>query len=189
MRIHIFGASGAGTSTLGRSLSEKLQVPLFDSDDYYWKKTDPPFTTKNSISERQRLMLADMVGLDGWVLSGSMDSWSEPFVPLFNLVVFLAVPADVRVARIKHREIERHGSRILPGGDMHQGHLDFIEWAKQYERGYMVGRSRQRHEDWMKTLTCPILRLDGEQSTDALAERVLRGVPMRMPGTNRRGGL
>ncbi|MCM2280803.1 MAG: hypothetical protein NDI61_03040 [Bdellovibrionaceae bacterium] len=75
MRIHIFGASGSGTSTLGRFLSEKLQVHHFDSDDYYWKKTNPPFTDSYPIPERQRLMLQDMEGVDSWVLSGSLDSW------------------------------------------------------------------------------------------------------------------
>lgn len=174
MKVHIFGASGSGTSTLGRYLSEKLQVRHFDSDDYYWKKTNPPFTEKNPIPERHRLMLSDMDSLDRWILSGAMDSWSDPFVPLFNLVVFLSAPSDVRMARLKKREFERHGSRILPGGDMHQAHLDFMEWANQYDQGFMAGRNLKRHEEWMGKLSCPILRLDGQQSTEKLASQALQ---------------
>lgn len=37
MNIHIFGASGSGATTLGRFLAVQLNVPCFDSDDYFWK--------------------------------------------------------------------------------------------------------------------------------------------------------
>jgi adenylate kinase family enzyme len=42
-RIHILGASGSGTTTLGRALSERLQCPHFDTDNYFWLPTDPPW--------------------------------------------------------------------------------------------------------------------------------------------------
>jgi Shikimate kinase len=41
-RIHILGASGSGTTTLGRALAERLQYPHFDTDDSFWVPTDPP---------------------------------------------------------------------------------------------------------------------------------------------------
>lgn len=172
-RIHIFGASGSGTTTLAMHLSQKLNVCHFDADNYYWKKTNPPFAEKNPIPERHRLLLADMNGLESWVLSGAMDSWSEPFLPLFDLVVFLYVPAEIRIERLKKREQERYGSRILPGGDMHQAHLEFIEWAAQYDQGVMSGRSKKRHEDWLARLSCPVLRIEGEISPDSALNLVL----------------
>ncbi len=176
MRIHILGASGSGTSTLGHSLSENLQFRHFDSDDYYWKKTNPPFTEKNQIPERQRLMLSDMKELNDWVLSGSMDSWSDPFVPLFDLVIFLYVPAEARIQRIKQRETERHGSRILPGGDMYQAHLDFIEWARQYNEGVLTGRNLKRHDEWLKTLSCPVLKIEGDVTRDQSVSLALQKI-------------
>jgi hypothetical protein len=41
-RIHILGAAGSGTPTLGRTLAERLQYPHFDTDAYFWVPTDPP---------------------------------------------------------------------------------------------------------------------------------------------------
>ena len=41
-RIHILGASGSGTTTLGRALAARLQCPHFDTDDCFWLPTDPP---------------------------------------------------------------------------------------------------------------------------------------------------
>ncbi|MBX3034901.1 MAG: AAA family ATPase [Bdellovibrionaceae bacterium] len=172
-RIHIFGASGSGTTTLGKQLSQKLNARHFDSNDYYWKKTNPPFIEKNPIPERHRLLLEDMGGLEGLVLSGSMHSWSDPFLPLFDLVVFLYVPAEVRIERLRRRERERYGSRILPGGDMHQAHLEFIEWARQYDQGEMSGRSKKLHEEWMARLSCPILRIENEIAIESAVKLVL----------------
>lgn len=173
MKIHILGASGSGTSTLGLRLSEELGVRQFDSDDYFWRKTDPPFTEKNSVSDRHRMLLFDMKGLDGWVLSGSMDSWSEPFEKLFTLVVFLRVPTDVRISRLRQREFRRHGPRIEPGGDMHKPNLEFLDWARQYDQGTIVGRNLKRHETWLAALHCPVLRLDGQLSTETMSNEIL----------------
>ena len=50
--IHIFGASGAGTSTLGRAVAEKTGYTFLDSDDYLWMPTDPQYTTKRPSEER-----------------------------------------------------------------------------------------------------------------------------------------
>jgi adenylate kinase family enzyme len=46
VRVHIFGASGSGTTTLGRTLAERLGVRFFDGDDYFWeRRADCPAAT------------------------------------------------------------------------------------------------------------------------------------------------
>ena len=42
--IHIFGAFGSGTTTLGKKICEELGYTLMDTDDYFWMPTDPKFT-------------------------------------------------------------------------------------------------------------------------------------------------
>jgi len=42
-RIHLMGASGSGTTTLGRALAQRLGCPHFDTDHYFWFPTAPPF--------------------------------------------------------------------------------------------------------------------------------------------------
>ncbi|MDD7305364.1 MAG: shikimate kinase [Peptoniphilaceae bacterium] len=54
--IHIFGASGSGTSTLGRYISEELGCFFMDIDDYFWEVTNPPYTKKRNISTRIKLI-------------------------------------------------------------------------------------------------------------------------------------
>ena len=37
--IHIFGASGSGTTTLGKKISEELGYSFMDTDDYFSYRT------------------------------------------------------------------------------------------------------------------------------------------------------
>jgi len=74
-RIHILGASGSGTTTLGRALATRLQCPRFDTDDYFWLPTDPPYTHQREHTERQRLLMDDLMAHDAWVVSGSLCGW------------------------------------------------------------------------------------------------------------------
>ena len=42
--IYIYGASGSGTSTLGKYIRDKLGYFFMDTDDYFWQPTNPPYT-------------------------------------------------------------------------------------------------------------------------------------------------
>jgi adenylate kinase family enzyme len=87
--IHIVGASGAGTTTLGRALSKHLRCPHFDTDVYFWEPTDPPFTAKRETTLRQQLLMDDLTIHNAWVLSDSLCGGGDVAIPLFELVVFL----------------------------------------------------------------------------------------------------
>jgi adenylate kinase family enzyme len=160
-RIHILGASGSGTTTLGRALAECLQCPHFDTDDYFWSPTDPPFTHQRKRPERQQLLMDDVTAHDSWVVSGSLCGWGDMAIPLFELVVFLWVPHDVRMERLHRREHARFGERLIPVGDMYEQFQAFLVWAASYDEGGLDIRSRQSHEEWLGMLPCPILCFEG----------------------------
>ena len=60
MKILITGASGSGTTTLGKSLSKRLNWGLIDADDYYWLPTDPPYQVGRQPGLRLQMMLAEL---------------------------------------------------------------------------------------------------------------------------------
>ena len=171
--IHIFGASGSGTSTLGRAICEKTGFRFLDSDDYLWLPTDPRFTTKRPAAERAALLERDIEAAENAVVSGSLVGWGDPLMPRFTLAVRLAVPKDIRMERLMRREQERYGDRVRPGGDMYQIHRDFLTWAAAYDDGPATMRSRAMHDLWQQKLTCPLLVLDGERPVDELLQAVL----------------
>ncbi|MFP6584288.1 MAG: AAA family ATPase [Candidatus Hydrogenedentota bacterium] len=120
-RIHILGASGTGTTTLARILSDQLECPHFDVDDYFWLPTDPPYVKIREVDARQTLLRNDLATNISWTLSGSLCGWGDFAVPDFDIVVFLTVATQVRLDRLKKREIERFGVNITSTNDpMHK---------------------------------------------------------------------
>ena len=180
--IHITGASGSGVSTLGAALAARLGYTHLDTDDFYWMPTDPPFQTGREIPERLRLLHAAFEGAaEGWVLSGSLDGWGDPLIPLFERVIFLSAPTDVRLARLAARERRRLGAAVDPGGALHEHHRDFLDYAAAYDTGVftskLTGRYRARHEAWLARLPCPLMRLDGALPIETLVAAVAAGHP------------
>lgn len=171
-RIHITGASGSGTTTLGAILADHLGLPHLDTDDFYWHRTDPPFREKRPPDERLALIRRAQAG-GGWVLSGSLMSWGEPVVEAADLVIFLSVSTPERLARLKAREAARYGPRIAPGGDMETTSRAFLDWAARYDDPGFSGRSRAGHEAWLVHLGRPVLRLDAQLPAPTLLRMIL----------------
>ena len=173
-RIHIFGASGSGTSTLGAHLAKEIGGSHLDTDSYYWHKTNPPFTHKRNPAERVTKIERDIHGKENWVLSGSICSWGDPLLHRFTLAVFLYLDPVIRMSRIAERERARYGSRILPGGEMYEQHLEFMDWAARYDYAKAPIRSFDLHERWMSRLNCPIVRLESKRPVGELCDEILQ---------------
>lgn len=176
LRIYLTGAAGAGVTTLGRALASALQLPHFDVDDYYWYPSDPPYTQARPPNERvSRLNQALAAG--PWVVSGSLDGWGDDVIKDVGLVVFVDTATAVRLARVKARETQRFGARILPQGDMYATHQAFMAWVAGYETAAFAGRSRPRHEAWFAQLRQPSVRVDGSLSIPNLLQQVQSRLP------------
>ena len=172
IRIHVFGASGSGTTTLGKALAEKLSVKHLDADNYYWQQTDPPYILERPPEERVRLLLRDMSNAGTWILSGSVVSGGDAFIRLFSLAIFVTLPSKVRVQRLKYRERERYGARIEVGGDMHKQSQTFLAWAARYDEAGAEIRSRALHERWLEHLPCPVVRVQTLKSSEEIVEEL-----------------
>ncbi len=165
--IYVYGASGSGTSTLGRKISEELGYKFMDTDDYFWLPTNPKYTTKRRKEERLALMKKDILENDNVVISGSLVDWGDELIPLFTLAIRLVTDTEIRVERLKNREKQKFGDRIMPEGDMYTNHIEFMEWARKYDTGSVNMRSKAQHDEWQKLLLCKQIVLDG---ADALEE-------------------
>lgn len=160
MRIHITGASGSGTTTLGLALAERLDVPHLDSDHFFWVPTDPPFQQRRDVQDRVALLGAEAAIDQSWVLTGSTLKWGEFLEPHFTLIVFLALDPAVRMERLRLRELARFGDRISSDGDMAKTNAEFMSWAAAYDTAGVEQRSRAAHEAWLQKQNAPVLRLD-----------------------------
>jgi adenylate kinase family enzyme len=171
-RVHIFGAAGCGSTTLGRALACELACQYLDVDDVYWLPTIPPYQTKRPAAERVRMLEVATHWTTSWVLSGSIVGRGDALVPTFNLVVFLYVPAEVRLARLRVREWERFGSAIEPNGSMYEQHQAFLQWAAGYDTG-TSGRTLETDSTWLAQLSCPVMPMAGERSIGDQVSHIL----------------
>lgn len=175
MKIHILGASGSGTTTFAKALSQKLNITHYDTDDYFWIPTDPPYEIKRPLEERYELLDQDL-SHDSWILSGSMCGWGDRYIHLFDYVIFLNLPHEIRMGRLLLREKERYGSLIEPGKPLYKAHLTFIEWAKKYDTGGLEIRSYNLHRHWLKNIPGQIITIDGEYELEERLNLVLKEI-------------
>ena len=159
MRIHIFGASGSGTTTLAKALSNELCSTHLDTDDYFWKIK---YTTIRELGERKVLLERDLEKDKNLILSGAVCGWGDELKEYFDVVIFLWLPSETRLERLWEREFQRYGDEILAGGSKHEQFKEFMDWAGLYDTAGMEVRSKALHEHWLKTLTCPVLRIEGD---------------------------
>jgi len=159
-RIHILGASGSGTTTLAAAIAAKHGHRHLDTDDFYWLPTDPPYTQKRPREARLAVLRSTLADSRSLLLSGSLCGWGNPLIPEFDLVIFLVVPSEIRMERLR----ARGHTAIAPGGKLYQGYVDFLDWAQRYDSGGLEMRSRALHEDWFSKLSGRVLRLEGDQS-------------------------
>lgn len=173
MKIHIFGASGSGTTTLGKALQQELSYRHLDADDYYWEKTDPPFQKKIPLEKRNSRITKDFLAQENCIISGSMVSWGKEWASAFDLYVFLYLPPETRMQRLREREKERYGEELITSEKIRIESKAFLEWANQYDDGTFQGRSLTIHLNWIKVLQGKILKIQGDTT---VAERVARTI-------------
>lgn len=171
MRIHITGASGSGCTTLAEALANNLGFRHLDADTYYWMPTAPPFQQKRPPAERLHGLASDMNSSTGVVLSGSIVGWGLEVEDAFDFIVFLYLPAHIRIPRLRMRELEKHG--LVDES--------FLEWAGLYDQGPPEGRSLIKHNAWLALRKCPVLRLERDESVQARLGQILPAIAKRSP--------
>ncbi|MBE6614473.1 MAG: hypothetical protein E7631_04120 [Ruminococcaceae bacterium] len=171
--ILLCGLNGAGKSTLGHALAKAIGYTVLDAEDYYFpsQKTSRlasleadgngdncpgekiPFTDPVSKAEVQRAVLADIEKTPAFILAGVKADWDPEILSRAAVVFHILTPPDERAERIVRREVRRFGSRVLPGGDMYEGQVQFRSFAAEREESVVT--------DSFAGLQCPVIPLDG----------------------------
>jgi len=167
----MLGANGSGKSTLGRELARVLKFAHYDVEKYYFYQTDIPYTAMCPAEERNEMLLSDIKKHGSFIVSGDISGWNEEFLTLFDLVVLLTAPVDIRIERIVNREYERWGDRVRKGGDMYEQQQRFREFA--------ASRDISQIDQRACLYACPILQIDGTTSLKANIDEILTDIDTR----------
>ncbi|GAA5024014.1 adenylate kinase [Marivirga lumbricoides] len=177
MKINILGASGSGVTTLGTELSLKLGIDYFDSDDFFWKKTEIPFSIKTDPKTRDSNILEQLSQTESWILGGSVINWSKEIYSLFDLIVFLHIPQKIRMERLKTREFERYDKKIKTDTFWKSKFENFMVWAKDYDevKG-IANRNIKNHKSWLETQNTDKMNLIGEMPLGDKIEKIINRI-------------
>ena len=154
-------------------MAEALGVKHLDADDFAWAASEPPFVQRIEPAERWALFTAAIAGVERWVLSGSLLRWDDEVMGLFDLVVFLRIPQEARIARLLARERQRYGAKIDPGGSQYESNRYFMAAAAGYETGEYPVQNLPNTRAWLSRLTCPIVEIEGVVPLSESLARVL----------------
>ena len=151
--ICVCGLNGSGKTTFASALAKKLNFIHMDIEQYYFTSTQNPYALSRTREKVERLLLEDIKKNPGFVFSAVNGNMTPEINDNYTLVVYLEVPLDIRMKRIRQRAIDKFGDRVLPGGDMYEQEEKFFAFAEK--------RTPEKIEDWLKTLSHKVIRLDG----------------------------
>lgn len=178
MKIHIMGASCAGSTTLGRVLAEKLAFEYLDTDSYYFVPSDIPYSIRRDPAERIAMFKADFEANENVIVGGSLVSWGDDWYTKFDLVVFLYIPHNIRMQRLHTREVERYDDKIFTDPYRAAQYKQFTAWASGYDDNSTNGRNLSVHQQWLSKVNCPVLKIEGDTSVEERMARVIEKIAM-----------
>lgn len=170
MGIIICGLNGCGKSTLGKALAEKLHFHFIDNEELYFPKTDANYIygSPRTREEVEKLLWGEIMTHENFVFTSIKGDYGDSIFPFFQYAVLIDVPKDIRIQRVKNRSFQRFGERMLFGGDLHEQEEKFFDFVKF--------RPENSVEEWVKSLKCPVLRIDGtkaiEENVDFIMEQI-----------------
>ncbi len=173
MGILICGLNGAGKSTIGRILAERLSFPFIDNEDVYFPKTDSSYAFSNPRSDAEAIRLLEerIDRNDRFVFAAVRGDYGDKLLSKLDGVILVEAPKRIRLERVKQRSAQRFGDRILPGGDLAQRENEWFRRVESRPENYVLTWLANAH------LTCPIIHVDGTRPVEENVESLLAAIP------------
>ena len=166
MKIILCGLNGAGKSTVGKALARRLGFPFLDIEDYYFPdgSGDYKYRSSRTREEVSALLLRDLFRLENVVLASVKGDYGSEVEALFTHAVYLEVPRETRLARVRARAYGQFGERIGPGGDLYDREKRFFRMVRDRTDAHVT--------DWLDRLSIPVVTVDGTLSVETAVERI-----------------
>jgi len=132
MKIAIVGNAGSGKSTLALELHERLGLPLYHLDQYFWKPgwKEPDRTT----FEIAHNALCDN---DQWIIEGMAIRFAEYRFECANVIIFIDIPRYMSFYRVFRRAWKHLGTEqfaAAPGCPERGPSMRFLRFIWQFKK-------------------------------------------------------
>ena len=168
--IQICGLNGCGKSTLGKALADKLGFHFIDNENLYFARgqANEPYKNPRSEEEVERLLISEVMEHPNFIFSAVRGNYGKEIIPMYNYVVVIEVPKEIRSQRVRNRSFQKFGERMLIGGDLYEQEEAFFQMAESRNDDYV--------ENWLKMVKCPIIRIDGTKKIEENVQLVVRAI-------------
>lgn len=156
--ILVCGPNGSGKTTFGAALSKALGFSFINDEDYYFLESEIPYSKSRTGEEAREYILNYIKEHDNFVITATRGNLGEQVNSHYNYVIYISAPLEIRLSRIKQRNIDKFGDRVLCGGDMYEQQNEFYN--------FVASRSAEKTEKWLDTLSCKVFRLDGTKPVE-----------------------
>ncbi len=174
MGILVCGLNGSGKSTLGRALAEKIGYHFIDIEDLYFarKSGNEPYADPRLRDDVKKLLDVAVKTHPDFVFAAVKGNFGEEICSMYDCIILLEAPKDIRMKRVKERSFQKFGDRMLPGGDLYETEKAFFDMVDS--------RREELVESWVRSPSCPVIRADGtkpvEENITYILEKVKFGV-------------
>lgn len=158
--ILICGLNGSGKSTLGKELAKRMNFYFIDNEDLYFPKIDNKYLYADSRTKEEvkELLVNEINTHQNFVFASVKGDYGEEIHPFFKYAVIIDVSKEIRMQRVRNRSYQKFGNRMLKGGDLYEQEEAFFQFVEL--------RAEDSVEIWIKSLKCPIIKIDGTKPID-----------------------
>ena len=166
--IAIVGANGSGKTTLGKHLADLLGYKHMDVEDYYFKDSIIPYANPRTREEVQELLLADIKKQGQFILSAVNCDFGDDINAMYDCVIYINAPLEIRLNRVKQRSVNKFGSHVLEGGYMYEQEQNFFN--------FVVSRTMDKTDIWLQSIKCPVICIDGTEPIGKNAKMIKENI-------------
>lgn len=136
----------------------------------YFPKTNPNYIYASSRIRKEvgKLLLHEIKTHKNFIFASVKGEYGEDIYSLIQYALLLDVPKNIRLQWVKKRSFQEFGNRMLSGGDLFEQEEKFFRFVES--------RNENTVEEWVKSLKCPVIRIDGtkpiDENTDLIIEYI-----------------
>lgn len=170
MGIMVCGLNGCGKSSVGRALADKIGFHFIDNENLFFSGTDAnePYANPKSREEVEMLLMGEVQEHDDFVFAAVKGDYGKAIIPLYKCVILIGVPKEIRLQRVRNRSFQKFGNRMLAGGDLFEQEESFFKMIESRHEDYV--------ENWVKTLNCPVIKIDGTKPVEENVEYIIKRI-------------
>jgi adenylate kinase family enzyme len=149
-RFSIVGATGSGKTHLARALADRLQLPLFELDDFRWDSSGRELPREDFIDAVRKLATREE-----WIIDGHYREVRHLIWDFAEVVVWLNYPLHLVAARLlrRFRRKRKAGRARADASNLPQ--QPQITWA---DRLWRIGRTIRERGEYRRLLHAPEYR-------------------------------